>query len=104
MPQIRSQIAIAATMVDNLKNGVLYQCHSAGHRSEAALLQVLTPAQASRYLEWYRQNKLRCVNLLGSNQRRGINENQYRSYDNSLNDVCQQLTDAMNINIKQTTV
>jgi hypothetical protein len=91
-------------MVNNLKNGVLYQCHSAGHRSEAALLQVLTPAQTGRYLAWHRENKSRCVNLLDSSPRSGANDHQFRSYDNSLNDVCQQLTEAMKINTKQTTV
>lgn len=104
VPQTRSQISIAATMVNNLKNGVLYQCHSAGHRSEAALLQVLTPAQTGRYLAWHRENKSRCVNLLDSSPRSGANDHQFRSYDNSLNDVCQQLTEAMKINTKQTTV
>ena len=88
-------------MVGNLKNGVLYQCHSAGHRSEATLLQILTPAQASRYLNWYRENKHRCADLLGSKPRGRGNENHVSSYDNSLNEVCEQLTEAMKINTKQ---
>ncbi len=121
MPQNRGKVSVAMTMVSSLQNGILYQSHSAAHRNEVGLLQVLTPDQALRFLRWFILNKKRCVRLFGSQQQQkqkqksessgmdgiendnggrsssGASETGHLKASDSLNDICKQLTQAMMI-------
>ena len=99
-------------MVSNLRNGVLCQSHSAAHRNEIGLLQILTKAQAIAFLEWFLANKERCIKLFtvdkkmsyhlsnndtlhpGVGVRGSENKEQLKASD-SLSDICKQLTEAM---------
>mmetsp|Transcript_12497 Transcript_12497/g.18935 ORF Transcript_12497/g.18935 Transcript_12497/m.18935 type:complete len:784 (-) Transcript_12497:31-2382(-) len=113
MPQNRGKVSVAMTMVSSLQNGILYQSHSAAHRNEVGLLQVLTPDQALRFLHWFALNKDRCTKLFGLHPQKlktngtdglynkeGVGcpgERGYMKPSDSLNDICKQLTEAMMI-------
>ena len=64
LPAGRQEVATAKSMVRSLKHGILYQGHSSAHRSEVALLDILTPEQSARYLQWAAANKDRCERIL----------------------------------------
>lgn len=66
LPAGRQEVATAKSMVRSLKHGILYQGHSSAHRSEVALLDILTPEQSARYLQWTAANKDRCDRILGN--------------------------------------
>merc|ERR1712038_203007 len=100
--------------VSSLLNGILYQSHSAAHRNEIGLLQILTPAQALRFLKWFIANKERCTRLFGSDHQQsktggnngastsgegmeGVGESGEMKASDSLNDICKQLNEAMMI-------
>jgi hypothetical protein len=113
MPQNRSKVAVAGTMVSNLKHGTLYQSHSAAHRNETGLLQILTTEQALAYINWISMNRERCKKLFSLDQNRSKNNQVNGSHDSvegsegieggglknsdSLSDMCKQLTEAMMI-------
>lgn len=64
LPAGRQEVATAKSMARSLKHGILYQGHSSAHRSEVALLDILTPEQSARYLQWTAANKDRCERIL----------------------------------------
>lgn len=115
MKQTRAKISVATTMVSNLRDGLLSHCNSIANHNEVGLLQILTPLQSIRFLEWFLRNKSRCSNLLLSRRQienspvpiRNSNEYSVMVHDNesmpkvgsdhSLNTFCQQLTDTMSI-------
>lgn len=115
-----AQVCVAASMATTLKTGVLFQCHSAAHRNEVALLDILTPTQSARFLEWFLLNKDRCRGIIAKgnnntssmmsttttpssssldNDNSGLNNNHGGAApkEKSLNDICQQLNDALKI-------
>ena len=110
IPQNRGKVSVAMTMVSSLQNGVLYQSHSAAHRNIVGLLQILTPDQALRFLQWFVLNKSRCVKLFRLQQEKseskGIDsvrngdgsrspcESGTMKTSDSLSDICKQLTGA----------
>jgi len=108
----RRRLSIATTMASRLKNGVLYQSHSATERNANALIEVLTPSQAARFQEWLIANKSRCNTLLGvSNTNTEENNIVLKTAsgcftsdtslkDLSMSSVCQQLTEALKITRK----
>lgn len=113
VPKNRRKISIATIMVSNLKNGILCQSRSVSKRNEKALLEILTPAQAARFLQWFIANKERCSKLFGiklgidlageAGVKRSAN---FASEDTSLNhqslsSVCQKLTEALKISRKE---
>lgn len=100
----KRQLSIATTMISNMKNGVLYQSHATAHRNEAALLQVLTPPQSARFLQWFVKNKDRCRKVFGHHkhttnakveQSQGVNG--VMDVDQSMTHICQKLMQTMNI-------
>jgi len=121
MPENRSKVSTAITMVSSLRDGIVSRSHSAAHRNEVGLLQVLTPAQSHRFLKWFLANKHRCSKLLGQMEKQqqeqqqqqknnDLNENNTNvlcensgnntglmKTSNSLSDICQQLTQALEI-------
>lgn len=99
LPSDRREASTAKSMSRSLKHGVLYQGHSAAHRNEAALLDVLTPEQSARYLQWFRANKGRCERLFGSKRGEESTTNAAGTEmrDMSLDAICQQLNDALNL-------
>jgi len=108
----RTKLSIATTMVTSLKNGVLYQSHSASQRNETALLRILNPSQTAQFQQWLLTNKSRCIKLFDvkntkiEEQNTGLNiASNFYSGDNSRNDaslscVCEQLTEALKITRK----
>merc|ERR1719491_2582972 len=71
LPSSRTKLSIAKTMSSSLKDGVLYQSHSASERNETALLRILTPSQTARFQKWIIANRSRCNTLFGN----GNNDN-----------------------------
>ena len=66
LPGGRQEVSTAKAITRSLKHGILYQGHSSAHRSERALLDILTPEQSARYLQWYAANKDRCSRIISS--------------------------------------
>ena len=66
LPGGRQEASTAKAITRSLKHGVLYAGHSSAHRSEGALLDILTPEQSARYLQWYAANKDRCDRITRS--------------------------------------
>lgn len=115
LPSSRTKLSIAKTMSSSLKDGVLYQSHSASERNETALLRILTPSQTARFQKWIIANRSRCNTLFGNgnndnNQMITEKENVEKrnasilcsarsnsQNDPSLRSVCQQLTEALKI-------
>ncbi len=113
MPQNRSKVSVAVTMVSSLRNGTLYQSHSAAHRNQIGLLDTLTPHQTIAFLKWFASNKERCMKLFGLKGRptnmptikkedddisgSGEDESGVMKNSDSLNDICKQLTEALKI-------
>jgi len=64
LPDGRKDVCTAKSITRSLKNGILYQGHASAHRSEAALLNILTPEQSARYLQWIAANKDRCDRII----------------------------------------
>lgn len=105
----RTKLSVAATMVTSLKDGVLYQSHSASQRNETALLRILTPSQTARFQQWVLTNKSRCIKLKKrkiEEENAGINVASNSSLgdvsrnDISLSCLCKQLTEALKITRK----
>ncbi len=110
MPQNRSKVSVAVTMVSNLRDGTLFQSQIAAHRNQMGLLDILSPQQTIVFLKWLATNKERCVKLFGlerTSMAAEINreEDDDTSAGNgdgmmksdSLNDICNQLTEALKI-------
>ena len=98
----RAKLSLATTVSSNLKNGVLYQSHSASERNEAALLRVLTPSQTARFQQWMMVNQPRCRKLFGANSQHIETTNNCLQKDKAASDltlsnVCEQLSEAMRI-------
>lgn len=66
LPAGRKEVSTAKVITRSLKNGILYGGHSSAHRIEGALLDILTPEQSARYLQWYAANKDRCDRIIKS--------------------------------------
>jgi len=99
--QTRGQIFAATTIIASIKESLLAHSISVANQNEIALLQVLTPSQSSRFLEWNLRNKGKCAKLLGcrGDESRGRSELGLPKADSehSLSDFCKQLTDTMKI-------
>ena len=66
LPVGRQEVSTAKAITRSLKNSIFYSGHSSAHRSEGALLDILTPEQSARYLQWYAANKDRCDRIIKS--------------------------------------
>merc|ERR1719491_1287291 len=123
LPSSRTKLSIAKTMSSSLKDGVLYQSHSASERNETALLRILTPSQTARFQRWIVANRTRCNRAFGGNTNRtsepvtevengdgvpcsdggaghvGLDAGTGGSFsgDPSLSNVCERLTEALKI-------
>lgn len=111
MPHIRDKIFNATTMVSKLRDGLLSHCCSTSNLNELQLLQILTPAQSIRFLQWYMANKDRCKKLIGTRVQCDAGANAEGQGDDSLPknastdsliEVCQRLTEAMKIKRQDT--
>ncbi len=113
MPHVREKILNATTMVTKLSDGLLTRCNSTSNLNELHLLQILTPAQSIRFLEWYMNNKDRCKRLIGTRiQRNSVGDKEgptgtdsslpKNASNDSLIEVCQRLTEAMKIKKQDT--
>ena len=71
VPSTRKKMSAVSTMVSSLKDSLLTNSRSVTNRNEIALLQILTPAQSLRYLEWFLRNKNRCSKLLANTNNNG---------------------------------
>lgn len=111
----RTKLSIATTMASSLKDGVLYQSHSASEKNETALLRILTPEQTTRFQRWMVANRSRCRKVFGCSNMRIAGEDhvgllpamsdnclaeRHSRNDSSLSGVCQQLTGALKITKK----
>lgn len=113
LPTLRENISVAAKLVSNIRDGILSHCKNSSNLNELHLLQILTPAQSIRFLEWHLRNKGRFQKLFAkqmfdagspsdeaSQDAYGNNSQGYlpkTNSDHSLNEVCQKLTQAVNI-------
>eukprot|EP01083_Nonionella_stella_P287833 979866_1 len=113
LPNLRDNISVAAKLVSNIRDGILSHCKTSSNLNELHLLQILTPAQSIRFLEWQLRNKSRCQKLLAKQMFDGVSPNDEtfqdgygnndQSFlpktksDHSLNEVCEKLTEAVNI-------
>lgn len=97
----RRQMAVASRMSTNMKNGMLYQSHTVAHKSESALLCILSPEQTVKYLEWFKANRERCERVLKKRQVKVINkeESSFSSdgKENSLKEICEKLDAVLRI-------
>lgn len=98
LPTDRKKAFTAKSMSRSLKHGVLYQGHSAAHRNESLLLDILTPEQSARFLSWFQANKGKCKNVLlvGGEERKTITSAAAGSEMN-LDEICEQLNNALNL-------
>ena len=71
MPENRSKVSVAVTMVSSLRNGTLCQSQTAAHRNEIGLLDILTPQQTVAFIKWFAKNKDRCLKLFGLSKMNG---------------------------------
>jgi len=114
LPNLRDNISVAAKLVSNIRDGILSHCKTSSNLNELHLLQILTPAQSIRFLEWQLRNKIRCQKLLAKQMfdelspsdetflggGYGNNDQSFlpkTKSDHSLNEVCEKLTEAVNI-------
>ena len=112
MPQNRSKISVAVTMFSSLRHGTLYQSQTAAHRNEIGLLDILTPEQTVAFLKWLDRNKERCMKLFALEKSSKSTQTIKKEDDDStlagngiglmktsdsLNDICNQLTEALMI-------
>ncbi len=113
LPNLRDNISVAAKLVSNIRDGILSHCKTSSNLNELHLLQILTPAQSIRFLEWQLRNKSRCQKLIAkqmfdggspSNEAfpdgYGNNDQNFlpkTKSDHSLNEICEKLTKAVNI-------
>lgn len=98
VPNTRKKMSTVSTMVSSLKDSLLTNSRSVTNRNEIALLQILTPAQSLRYLEWFLRNKNRCSKLLANtnNKRGGVdheNTNVMMKKAESMTELRKQLTE-----------
>ena len=91
LPAGRQEVSTAKSITRSLKHGVLYNSHSSAHRSEAALLDILTPEQSARYLQWFAANKDRCDQIIRSKAK----NNEVSTDAASLDALSQRLNDAL---------
>jgi len=96
LPEHRRQMAVASKMSTNMKHGIMYQSHTVSHKSESALLRILTPEQTVRYLEWLGTNKERCERILKKSDRTNMEEveswsSSSEGRESSLTDICEKL-------------
>ncbi len=118
MPHVRNEMSAVTEMISNLKEAFKRQCNSVTNQNELALLQILTPAQSLRFLEWFLRNKNRCSRILTKDGCSSSNDGGVTNASlpgaaavaiadtthmtkatstQSLTDVCNQLTETMNI-------
>lgn len=64
LPDERLQMALAAKMATNVRKGILFQAHAASMRANTTLLDILTPEQSIKYLQWMSANRERCRETL----------------------------------------
>jgi len=88
----RARLHAASSMSSNLKKGILSHCHSVSHKTETSLLHILTPEQSARFSKWFVLNKDRCRSIANMDK-----EKQNFSGETSLNELCVQLDQSLNI-------
>ena len=103
LPNDRAQVGVANDAISSLEMSVRYQGHAAGHRNRTALLDVLTPEQAVKFLGWMRDNGDRCRDVLlpssaqTQSQTRTPSPQEGIHRVESLSDVCRCLNKSLNL-------
>lgn len=60
----RRKIASSVSVVSSLQQSLLVHCNSVANQNKTALLQILTPNQAIRFLDWFLRNRDRCARMI----------------------------------------
>lgn len=96
-----SKIAAVTSMVETIEQSLLLHSASVASKNETALLQILTPAQSIRFMEWFIRNKDRCKKVLKKEFEIPGNSEPGKlpkvTSDQSLSDFCKLLTDNLKI-------
>lgn len=99
----RRKIASSLSVMKRLQESLLAHSTSVAHQYESALLQILTPTQSTRFLEWFLRNRDRCARMIDNTNvitkvsppvcNVQLNEQLPKANsDHSLNDICKHLT------------
>lgn len=92
LPDERMQMALATKMATNVRKGVLFQAHAASMRTNTALLDILTPEQSIKYLQWMSANRDRCRETL---QQRQSKDDVVMNKETTLSDICKRLDEVL---------
>lgn len=99
----RRKIASSLSVMKQLQESLLSHSTTVAHQNESALLQILTPTQSTRFLEWFLRNRDRCARMIDKTDfstavsppvcNVQLNEQLPKANsDHSLNDICKHLT------------
>ena len=96
----REKLKSTIGIVKNMRRLTSSHMDSVGNRQTRCLQNILNPDQSIRYLSWMKEkrNRLRCKNNFLHHTNDKFTPTLQRSSVNSLNDLCQSLDKALNIN------
>jgi len=92
LPDERLEMALATKMATNVRKGVLFQAHAASMRANTTLLDILTPEQSIKYLQWMETNRERCRDTI---QQRRQNTDVVMTKETTLSDICKRLDEVL---------
>lgn len=78
-------------MAINVRKGVLFQAHAASMRANTTLLDILTPEQSIKYLQWMAVNRDKCRGTLHQQTERNVE----MSNNETLSDICKRLDEVL---------
>ena len=96
---IQREMSVATSMISQFKKGMVFQSHSAAKRNTRAIVDILTPEQSKRFLE-YRVKNSRKLNQLFAKKFSSSSSkapSSSTSSSSSLNEICEKLTNALNL-------
>lgn len=99
----RRKIASSLSVIKRLQESLLAHSASVANQNQTALLEILTPSQSNRFMEWFLRNRDRCARMIDRTDVRTtiptpicnvqLNEQLPKAHsDHSLNDICKHLT------------
>ena len=95
---IQREISVATSMISQFKKGMVFQSHSAAKRNTRALVDILTPEQSKRFLQYRVKNSRKLDQLFA---KKFSSSSQVSSSSttasSSLNEICEKLTNALNL-------
>lgn len=92
LPEERHQMALATKMATNLRKGVLFQAHAASMRTNTTLLDILTPEQSIKYLQWMATNREKCREKI---QQQRHDDDVAMTKETTLSDICNRLDEVL---------